>query len=484
MKSLLLPAFFLLLFSAKAQTLTLDEAIRTAQANSPVAKQIRSGYAADTWRYRANKAFLQPQLVLSGTVPGYAREIGGITQPDGTILFQNYSRAFSNLNLGLEQVILATGGRVSLNTGLDRIDIFGQNRTSYWAAVPLALRYTQPLFRINQVKWTWQQQQLRYQLATRQQVEELENVAIRVTAKFFDLYLAKLQLRNAEYNRVVNDTIYRVAQGRYSLGKIAENELLQVELGLMNARNAVTQNALNISVFEKELRNLLGLAPDTPLDVTAPSRPPLTNPVADLAIREARANRSDFKQFELTENQAQFDLQSAKISRRFSADLNASLGFNQTAPTLPAAYRNLQNAQAVSVGFTIPVFNAGRNAALMEAARHDLEATQTGLENSRNLLDIEVYNAVNSVNQLKVSLEISAKADTIGQKRYEVAKNRYLIGKIDITNLTIAQQEKDNALFNYIQTLRDYWLAHYRLRRLTLYDFENERKLGQAEAGR
>ena len=53
-----------------------------------------------------------------------------------------------------------------------------------------------------------------------------------------------------------------------------------------------------------------------------------------------------------------------------------------------------------------------------------------------------------------------------------MAKNRYLIGKIDITNLNIAQNEKDLARLDYINTLRDFWLAYYRLRRITLYDFE------------
>jgi outer membrane protein TolC len=58
-----------------------------------------------------------------------------------------------------------------------------------------------------------------------------------------------------------------------------------------------------------------------------------------------------------------------------------------------------------------------------------------------------------------------------------MAKNRYLIGKIDITNLTIAQQEKDDALINYLQTLQQYWLAWYYLRRSTLFDFETANKI-------
>lgn len=54
-----------------------------------------------------------------------------------------------------------------------------------------------------------------------------------------------------------------------------------------------------------------------------------------------------------------------------------------------------------------------------------------------------------------------------------MARNRYTIGRIDISNLYIAQVEKDQALENYVAALRGYWDAFYRIRRITLYDFVN-----------
>jgi outer membrane protein TolC len=56
--------------------------------------------------------------------------------------------------------------------------------------------------------------------------------------------------------------------------------------------------------------------------------------------------------------------------------------------------------------------------------------------------------------------------------RFEVAKNRYIIGRIGMDNLYQAQTEKDQVLTAYLTALRGYWLAYYRLRRTTLYDFE------------
>ncbi len=461
-----------------AQSLSLQQAINTAQSNSPFAKQIKANYTAQQWRYKEAQAMQLPQISLGGTIPGYFREIGNVTQPDGSLLFQNYSRAFSNASFRVEQALMATGGTVSLRSGMERIDVFGNNRSTFWASQPLMLSYSQPLFQINRLKWNWQQTQLQYASATRQQIEQLEDLAVAVTGKFFSLHLARLQLRNAEYNRAINDTIYTVSKGRFSLGKIAESDLLQVEYGLMNARNGVEQQTLRIKITEKELNILLTGNPDGGhLDVQPPLNVPNIDPDPVKAINEAKTNRSDYKSFELQENMARMNLKSAEISRRFTADLNVSIGFNQTAPTLGQSYQNIQGSQSAFVGFNIPIANFGRAKANFEAVKYTLDSKLEQLKNDRNTLEMEVYNQVIELKQLKTSLALSAKADTIAQKRYEVSKNRYLIGKIEIRDLFIAQNEKDSALITYIQSLQSYWVAYYRLRRLCLYDFEEDKKL-------
>ena len=87
------------------------------------------------------------------------------------------------------------------------------------------------------------------------------------------------------------------------------------------------------------------------------------------------------------------------------------------------------------------------------------------------LIALDARFAALQVAQAERNLALSAKADTVAAKRFEVAYNRYLIGRITIDNLYIAQNERDAALAQYVQALRGYWDAHYRLRRATLFDF-------------
>ena len=72
---------------------------------------------------------------------------------------------------------------------------------------------------------------------------------------------------------------------------------------------------------------------------------------------------------------------------------------------------------------------------------------------------------------------IAAKADTVAAKQFEVARNRYSIGKISNTDLYNAQTEKDAAVLANVEALRGYWRAFYRLRRVTLYDFAAKKEI-------
>lgn len=72
---------------------------------------------------------------------------------------------------------------------------------------------------------------------------------------------------------------------------------------------------------------------------------------------------------------------------------------------------------------------------------------------------------------------INDEGQEIALKRYEITKKRYVLGKITITDLNIAQEEKDKAVVDYLNSLEKFWLDYYTLRRVTLYDFKADEKI-------
>ncbi len=79
--------------------------------------------------------------------------------------------------------------------------------------------------------------------------------------------------------------------------------------------------------------------------------------------------------------------------------------------------------------------------------------------------------------RLQNQLEVAARADTIAIRRFGVARNRYLIGKVDITSLLLAQESQNSARKNYYTTLQLLWLTYYDLKRSALWDFELNRPI-------
>jgi len=88
-----------------------------------------------------------------------------------------------------------------------------------------------------------------------------------------------------------------------------------------------------------------------------------------------------------------------------------------------------------------------------------------------------VYLNVMQFNLQDDQLLIAAKSDTIAQKRYDMTKQRFLIGKVDVLDLNVSLSEKDVAKTNYISALRKYWSNFYNLRKITLYDFIQDQSL-------
>jgi outer membrane protein TolC len=122
----------------------------------------------------------------------------------------------------------------------------------------------------------------------------------------------------------------------------------------------------------------------------------------------------------------------------------------------------------------IPILNWGKNRMEVKASRAQVESIRNEIELQVRLLNQDISQRMIQFNQLKEQLAIAEKSDQIAQKRYDVAKNRYLIGKVTVTDLQIAQSEKDNARVSYVRALQEFWSSYYQIRQLTLYDFEKD----------
>ncbi|MDE3152008.1 MAG: TolC family protein [Gemmatimonadota bacterium] len=464
--------------TARAQdSLTLQQAIALAERQGLQAQAARSALEAAMARDRAYGARLLPQISLGGTVPNYSRAIVPVVQPDGSQLFTPLQQTSSQLGLTVSQKLPFTGGNLSVSSTLQRFQMSGAQQVRTWSSAPMTVSLTQPILRPNTIKWDSREQDIRAEIARRQYLEAREQVAQQAANAFFDLYSARSSLDNATRNAAVNDTLYTLNKGRFQVGKIGENDLLQSELALLRARTAVDGAKLD---YDRALAGFrLAINVPTGADVHIAVTPDVPAVPLDTAraVAEALHNSSIVATLDLQDVQARRAVTQARLSTGIGATLQASFGFNASGSGPNAAYQNLLQAQQLSLGLQVPLVQWGAHSADVQAAKADAQQAAATAQATREQTVQNARFAALQLAQAARNLTVSAKADTVAAKRFTVAYERYVIGKITIDNLYIAQNDKDQALLQYVQALRGYWSAYYQLRLLTLYDFVNGRRL-------
>ncbi len=463
----------------QAQTqYTLQEVIDLAQEKSLSGLAAKNRKKNRYWQYRVFKSNYSPQLRLSGVLPNYFKDIRVIEQPEGDV-FAGRNQLSNDLELGLTQSIALTGGSVTLGSRLRRNDFYFDTLETFtqYASSPLIIRLNQPLFQFNELKWDKKIEPIRYNESVRAYNEEMENIALRATELYFGLLLEQMNFQIATLNKANNDTIFRIANGRYSLGKIAENELLQLELNVVTAEQELSNARLALETAALSLNSFIGNLNNQKVNLVVPSETPQFVINESVALEEARQNRPAFLSFQRRKLEAERSVARAKGENGLQMNLFGEFGLNKQAGNLSGAYQDTEQQQQVALGFQIPILDWGRQKARMQTSLADQELTNNIVDQEKMQFEQEIMVLVRQFEIFRQRLVSTARAEDVAQRSYDIANKRYLVGKISVTDLNLTLQQKDTSKRGYLDALRQFWIAYYRLRLLTLHDFRTNEKI-------
>lgn len=477
---------FLVLFSFSAgaqQVLTLEDIIIRAHSQSPSSKWAETRKENRYWAYRSFRTNYNPQLRLQGALPVYNERVNQILQPDGSYRYIPVRNTNNDVTLGLLQPLAFSGGIISANSDLwffkDYLDESGLGEQ--WSGTVFNVSLNQPLFAFNPYKWDRRIEPLVYEESKREYVEEMEQISQTAVQRFFNVLEQQINFQIANFNLANNDTIYKIEQGRYNIGTTSLDKLLQVELQLLTSRQQVAQASLALETARLQLRSYVGLNDGEQFQLSLPESIPQFNVTVEKALEYAKMNRSQYIGFERRRLEGEESVARAK-GNRFQVNARAAYGLNNNGLVFTDIYNDPTEQQQFNLTFSVPVLDWGRNKAMMRTALANKQLQDFQIAQDEVNFEQEVMTQVRQFEMLRLQLEITRKSDEVAAERYNVSQNRYLIGKIDITNLNIALNEKDDAKRKYIQALRDFWMAYYNLRKLTLYDFYSDRLLYTPES--
>jgi outer membrane protein TolC len=465
------------LYPIQAQTtLTLENCIRIAQEQSPEAQHAQNNYLDAWYQYKLYKKSYLPTLSLSGTIPAFNRSISKITLPDGSEAFVSQSLGNYSGTLSLTQPIPFMGGQFFFSSGLQRLDIYQDNTMSSYLANLINVGISQPFSFYNSYKWQRKIEPLYYKEAKQVYIEALENAALQVIELYFSLLETQTNLELYLQNQLNTDTLFFIAKERYAVGKITEDEVLQIEVNSLNLTFQIEalQNALQDK--QTALADFLNI-PTGKFNLLTPEMLNISTINREQAYEYAVANGSQEIAYQRRLLEAQQEVARTKSENGFSVNLYASFGVSQNSSLLKEAYINPLNQEQVTLNINIPILNWGIPKYKRKKAELKLSDISLTIEQEKLAFKRQINNVVNQYNIQITQLQVVQKTSELSQKRYEMSKERYLGGKIGFLDYSVAQNEKDRSQIDYIQTLQKSWTKYYEIRKLTLFDFIENKQI-------
>lgn len=459
------------------KVLTLDEAILRARSNSVEAATVLDELRSAYWEYRSYKADLLPELTFRGTVPSYRKQYGTYMNSDGSYTFVPNDYLQLNGELGLTQNIWLTGGSLSLITSLDYLRQLSGTPYNRYMSVPVALTLNQPIFAANAIKWNRRIEPVRYKEAKAAFLSATEDVALSAINYYFSLLMAVENMRIAEQNQQNAAKLYEVAREKRNMGQISKNDLLQMELNLVDAESSLTDSKSEWRAAMFRLTTFLNLPEGTQITPEVPEEIPQSEVSYEAAYKKALENNK------FAHNQARRQLEADYAVARAKGDLRqinlfAQIGYTGTSHNASGAYSALRDNQVVEIGFEIPLVDWGKRRGKVKVAESNRKVTESRLRQEAQTFAQDIFILVERYANQRRQLELATQSDRIAATRYTANYQTYLIGQISTLDLNDSQVKKDEARRNYVNELYLYWVYHYQIRSLTLWDFVEDSPIG------
>lgn len=464
-----------------AYRLTLEEVVALAQSDAPDALLASTRWKRNYWTYQSFLADFKPAVLLNAnTLPLFNRSIEPVTQPNGEELYVERAYMENNLNVSLRQDVALTGGTLYFGSGLRRLDQFateGNEAYRSFVSTPINFAFDQPLFQFNAMKWRRQIEPMVYRESEKIYAEQMEAVANQAAAYFFNLLISQLDAEAAEQDKANADTLLVLSRGRYEVGKIAETDLLQVEINAMQAETRLAAAQLEMQTNAEQLRDFLDLQGEIMFELIPPYALPTILIDEEKALAFAMQNRSNVVSFDRRLLEASMEVHRAKGESGITASLQGSFGLTQTGSELDQVYTDLIDQEVVTFGISVPIADWGKSKARREVALSNLELEQRQVDQEKENFRRTVVLRAQQYDLVQRNAEIAERYLEAARKRYEISYQRYLIGKISVTDLNLALADQESARRGYLQSVREFWMALYEIRGLTLYDFVTDKSL-------
>lgn len=457
--------------SAAQKGLTLEEALRIAEDNSPTMKKTRLNLIRNQENLNAQNAALKSSFSLTINPIGYSQN----RSFNDLISKWNSTKTTESFGLlTISQPIVMTDARVSLINRFGYKDSYSEftNLTTKGFSNNLSLNIDQPLFTYNRTKLQLRELELALENAQLNYAIQLLALEKQVAQAFYYVYQQQQSLEIARQAYLNMQQSYDIIKNKVEAGISAREEMYQAELNLATTRSDFENKQVSLENARDEFKILIGMSlyddmvvlPNISVDTVAID--------ISFAIDQGLDNRMELRQRSIAIESSQFDLIQTKALNEFKGSLGLSIGLFGDNEKFSDVYANPTDNESVSLSLTIPLWDWGEKKSRIKATEASIETARISLEEEQNNIILSIRQVYRNLLNLRNQIEIARQSVTNAQMTYDLNLERYKNGDLTGMDLNIYQNQLSEKQLAFTNALISYKLELLNLKIQTLYDFE------------
>jgi outer membrane protein len=402
-----------------ARTLTLEEALKTAQARHPQMQAARAQTEASSARVMESRAALLPQVGASGTYT-YGRSRGGTT-------------------------VSSLGTGTSTATGTTTTTTYSSS--SMGSSYRFGLSASELVYDFGQTSGRWNAANASLRSLQAQERNAAVQLAFNLRSAYYTSAAAKALLKVAEENVRNQDAHLRQIQGFVEAGTRPEIDLAQARTDRANAQVQLINAQVAYDTDKALLNQAMGVESSVDWDVVdAPSqavsgedgRPD------DLMVEAVKA-RPDL--LSLSHQVEAQELTTTSIKGGYAPSLGANASLTEQGDELGS----LDWSAYVGLSLSWQLFGGGITEAQVRESRANTAVLRAQVEQQRQQVRTDVEQARLSVRATKAAIEAAHEAAANARIRLTLAEGRYQAGVGNVIELGDAQLALTTAAAQEVQ---------------------------------
>jgi outer membrane protein TolC len=263
-------------------------------------------------------------------------------------------------------------------------------------------------------------------------------VMTRAATAYFELTKVRHSLDLLRNDRSGLQKISELVHERVAAGYELPIEETKAELNAARTEQRIAHEESREDALANQLRDMLGLVPDQPLELVVEDLPPSAErPVSEL-VADAIAASPDVKQAE-AEQRAKVDiLKGTRNSRWPTVDLVGDYAVLSNTNHYTEFFNRFErNNVNVGVQVTVPVY-AARASATISQAKADVSVAEVQAKNKRSQVELQVRSQAHLVHELELGSKVANLDRKLAEQSLQIVQSQFDQGRVTLRDLAQA----------------------------------------------